>query len=446
MIRRYSSLVLLCLILLGVLSPYQRSLWSLPEELRIKEGAKYTLDFKPPFGVSVGPDRSGPGERRSPEIVVKPLGRNKGIQVTGQDTGVASLDVRFLGLIPLRQVRLAVVPETKVIPGGHSIGLVLKSKGVTVSKVVPVEGESGKRFDPAGDAGLRLGDVILRCNGVSINSDEHLSYLIEEAGRSGNYVRLEGKHPDGSTFDLKVKPVKCKKTGRYLIGAWVRDGMAGVGTLTFYDPDTGCYAALGHTVMDLESSRPVDIREGRIVKASVSAIDQGRRGRPGEKIGVFVDERDVIGSIDRNTRFGIIGTLNVEPVNPFFEKPISVALPEQVRIGPAEVFTVVEGQKIGRFRCEILKVKKQSDPGSKGIVIKITDPELLAKTGGIVQGMSGSPVVQDGTLVGAITHVFVNDPSKGYGVFAEWMLREAYGDSQVDIVGQGKRLHARRIA
>lgn len=446
MIRRHISLVLLCLIFLVVLSPYQRSLWSLPEELRIKEGSKYTLDFRPPLGVSVGLGQSGRDRTRSPEVLIRPLKRKNGIEVTSRDTGLTSLEVKFLGLIPLRQVRLAVVPEITVIPGGHSIGVVLKSRGVTVSKVVPVESDDGRRHNPAGDAGLREGDVILKCNGINVTSDEHLSYLIEKAGRSGSHVHLEGRRSDGSTFDLKVEPFRCKKTGRFLIGAWVRDGMAGVGTLTFYDPDTGCYAALGHTVMDLDMSRPVDIQEGRIVRASVSAIDQGRRGRPGEKIGVFVDEHDVMGNIDRNTKFGIIGTLHVPPANPFFKKPISVALPEQVRVGPAEVFTVVEGQEIRRFKCEILKVKKQSDPDSKGMVIRITDPELLSKTGGIVQGMSGSPVVQDGRLVGAITHVFVNDPSKGYGVFAEWMLKEAYGDSQVNIVGQEMRIHAKKIA
>jgi stage IV sporulation protein B len=431
---RRISLILLCLIILVVLSPYQRSLWKLPQELRIKEGIGYRLDFNPPIGVSIGLDKS---KTHAPPVLLKVVGRRDGIKVTGGDLGETSLEIKFLGLIPLRYVNVAIVPEIKVIPGGHSIGVVLRSKGVTVCKIVPVIDTNGRVNTPAEDAGLNEGDVILKCDGDPVTGDEQLSLLVQKAGRSGGEVCLEGRRSDGSLFELRVKPVRCKNTGRFLIGAWVKDKIAGVGTLTFFDPETGCFAALGHTVIDLETSRPVDIREGEIVKASVSAIDQGQRGRPGEKIGVFVEEDDVLGMIERNTRFGIIGTLRTPAGNPFFDEAISVALPEEVEAGPAEIYTVVEGQNIRAYKCEVVRVKKQNSPDGKGLIIKITDPKLLEKTGGIVQGMSGSPIIQEGKLIGAVTHVFVNDPTKGYGVFAEWMLKEVYTDPKTKIVGHG---------
>ena len=195
--------------------------------------------------------------------------------------------------------------------------------------------------------------------------------------------------------------------------------------MTFYEPLTGAYGALGHVITDSYTKKPIVIRSGEIVSANISGINSGQRGLPGEKLGTFLDGNDELGMITKNCEFGIYGTLNHLPKNIYFQEPIPVATSRQVKLGKALMYTVVEGGKIERFDIEIEHVSYQSRPASKGLIIKVVDPRLLRLTGGIVQGMSGSPIIQNGCLVGAVTHVFVNDPKKGYGVLAEWMINEA---------------------
>jgi stage IV sporulation protein B len=192
--------------------------------------------------------------------------------------------------------------------------------------------------------------------------------------------------------------------------------------MTFFDPQSRRYGALGHVIADMDTNRPIEIEDGQIVAASVSRIEPGKRGQPGEKIGTFSHNRDAIGTIDRNTPFGIMGYLFKPPECNLYSEPLPIAMMNEVRPGPAKIVTVISGRKLEEFDVEIVRVNPQPTPHAKGMVIKVVDRRLLAATGGIVQGMSGSPIIQDGRLVGAVTHVFVNDPTKGYGVFIEWMI------------------------
>jgi len=337
--------------------------------------------------------------------------------------GRLEMQFRLLGLLPLHRMTVNVVPETRVIPGGHSIGVLLHSRGVMVVGLAAIREPSGNKVNPAAKAGIMNGDIILRVNKRCVNSERQLRDEINRCGSKGLDLTLEIKRAD-KIFNVVLQPVFCTETGRYRIGLCIRDSAAGVGTLTFYDPASKKYGALGHMITDMNTGRRIDLVDGSIVEAAVQGIHQGRRGRPGEKIGLF-NGGGLKGNIIKNTPFGIFGTLERLPVNPFYRQPLPVALSYQVKKGPAQILTVLQENKMERFNIEILQVMPQARPDGKGMVIRVTDPRLLQTTGGIIQGMSGSPIIQNGRLIGAVTHVFVNDPSRGYGVLAEWMIREA---------------------
>ena len=195
--------------------------------------------------------------------------------------------------------------------------------------------------------------------------------------------------------------------------------------MTFYHPDSKKYGALGHVISDMDTKKPIVVDDGQIVRSTVTSIEKGSNGNPGEKLARFSSDKEIIGNIKRNSPYGIFGELNREIQNGIMDEPMPIALSHQVKEGPAQILTVVENDEVKLFDIEIVSTIPQKFPATKGMVIKITDPELLGKTGGIVQGMSGSPIIQNGKVIGAVTHVFVNDPTSGYGVHIEWMLNEA---------------------
>lgn len=225
---------------------------------------------------------------------------------------------------------------------------------------------------------------------------------------------------------MRVYPARVRDESGQVhlrLGVYLEDTAAGVGTLSFYHPASGRYAALGHMVTDSRTGEQAIINNGRIVPALIAGIRRGSKGQPGEKIGLFQERAPSLGIITKNSSIGIFGELtNLVASN---QPTLPVAMAHEVELGPAYIRTVIDGDKVEQFDVKIVKVNKQTKPGIKGMVIEITDPRLLEITGGIVQGMSGSPIIQNQKLVGVITHVFVNDPTRGYGVFAEWMVHEA---------------------
>lgn len=338
-------------------------------------------------------------------------------------TGHLQLQYLLFGLIPLKKIDVDVVPNVKVIPGGHSIGVMLQSQGVIVVGQSAVLDKQGKKNYPGKDAGIRLGDLILKVDGKEVKSDSDVAQIVNEVGTKGQEVQVTLRR--GNLVENKsVHPIYCQETKRYRIGLYVRDSAAGVGTLTFVIPVSGKYGALGHVINDADTNQKIDVAEGKVVASNIQSIQPGRKGQPGEKIGSFVQNSPFNGTILKNSRFGIFGYLKGEVVNPLYSEPMSVATESQVKTGPAKFLTVISGDKIEAFDISIERVL----PGradSKGMVIKVTDTRLLSSTGGIVQGMSGSPIIQDNKLVGAITHVFIQDATRGYGCFIEHMLREA---------------------
>lgn len=414
------------LVLSLIVAPQVLSLLGFPSHFKIIKGIDQSLEISFPFDVYISCDEPGQLIVNGQAIDGDSLKVNLSEPLNFQSKSLGQVDVNFklFGLIPIRRMEVKVVPEVKVYPGGHSIGVLLHADGVMVVENAYVEGEDGRRHYPARDAGIGPGDYLVEINGKKVLDKEDVGQAIYQSSKKGQPVQVKVRKADGSIDETSIQPVKNKQ-GTYMIGLFIEDGVAGVGTLSFYEPVSGRYGGLGHVIAEANTRRPIQIRSGEIVNANISGINSGQRGLPGEKLGTFLGGEDAMGKIDKNCDYGIYGKLNKIPRNPFFKEPIPVATSQQVEEGRASIYTVVNGNKIEKYTIEIERVYHQNRPATRGLIIKIVDPKLLQKTGGIIQGMSGSPIVQNGRLVGAVTHVFVNDPKKGYGVLAEWMIQKA---------------------
>jgi stage IV sporulation protein B len=396
---------------------------SIPHELRILQGASTALDIGLPSIATVTTSEpavvSVSGTQQDPATAHQKFP----LQLDSGRTGSANLQVKLFGVIPVKSVHVNVVPDLKVIPGGQSIGVKLKSSGIMVVgyNLVKTGSES---ISPAEQAQVKVGDIITAIDGKKVKSVEQAAEWINKAGKSSQSLEFSIKRQK-EHLKVKVKPLYDKDSDIYRIGLYIRDSAAGVGTLTFYQPDHQVFGALGHIITDVDTGQPIGVGEGQVVHSSVTSIERGENGTPGEKRGIFVEEDKVLGSITRNSDFGVFGKMSQAPDHGKITTAIPIALAEQVHEGKATILTVVDNQKVEEFEIQIVNVMRQKYPATKSMVIKVTDPRLLEKTGGIIQGMSGSPILQDGKVVGAVTHVFVNDPTQGYGVFIEWMLNEA---------------------
>lgn len=340
----------------------------------------------------------------------------------GVKPGNVSLELRLFGLIPLKRINVDVVPDIRLIPGGHSIGVLLRTEGVLVIGYSPVLKQNNKVSFPAREADIRVGDVIISINGIKVVSDDQVGRIIAETPKPQQGIKLSIAR-DGKMLQRVVYPQFCEDTKTYRIGLFIRDNAGGVGTLTFADPVSKKFGALGHVITDSETNQKLQIQDGKILAVSVENIQKGKPGTPGEKMGIFLENSE-FGNIEKNEMCGIYGTLNTELINEHYANPLPVAFSNQLSLGKAQILTVVNGQQIKKYDIEIEKILLGRRDG-KNMIIRITDQELLQAAGGIVQGMSGSPIIQDGKLAGAVTHVFVNDPTRGYGVFIENMLFEA---------------------
>ena len=299
--------------------------------------------------------------------------------------------------------------ERMLVPVGHTAGVKLFARGVLVVRLP--EDES-----PAKEGGLKEGDVILACDGNTITSTEQFQSLLQET--AGEAAELQ-VHRNGTTLRVSVDPEENEQ-GIYCIGAWIRDSMAGIGTITYYDPVSGIFGALGHGITDVDTMQLMPFSSGSVLPSSVKAVKKGSSGCAGELRGEF-DLAGTLGDLYANTECGVFGRLDAAAagVNP--KEAIPIGTP---KAGKAEIRANVKGDRVETYEIEILNVI--SNPvDSRDMVIAVTDRELIELTGGIVQGMSGSPIIQDGKLVGAVTHVLLNDAKKGYGISIETMLNAA---------------------
>lgn len=325
---------------------------------------------------------------------------------------------------PVKSIDVDVLPKKEVIPGGQSIGVKLNTEGVLVVGHHLIETEDGSN-SPGEVSGIEVGDMITHIDGHEIQRMSQVGEFVQAAGEENRKLVIKVKR-EKKVYEKELQPLKAKGEHSYRMGLYIRDSAAGVGTLTFYDPESGKYGALGHVISDVDTQKPIVVHDGQIIRSSVTSIEKGSNGDPGEKLASLSNQRDVLGTIEKNSSFGIFGTLNhADLKNNVRDEKMPISLSTHVKEGPAKILTVVEGEEVEEFDIEIVSSVPQKQPATKGMVIKVTDPRLLEATGGIVQGMSGSPIIQDGKIIGAVTHVFVNDPTSGYGCHISWMLDEA---------------------
>lgn len=308
------------------------------------------------------------------------------------------------------------VPEASagqmLVPVGHTIGIKMFARGVLV--VGLTSGSS-----PAKSCGLEKGDVILKCNGAAVTSTEQFQSMLQSS--QGGAVALQVSREDGRKT-MTVQPEQNDQ-GAWAIGAWIRDSMAGIGTMTYYDPATNTFGALGHGITDTDTAQLMPFSSGSILPSTVKAVKKGEAGSAGELRGDF-DLTACLGELSANTDRGVFGTLDSAEFAETLGPAMPVADPAEIRDGPATILSNVEGDAVREYSVEITKLSTGAgDP--RDLLVTVTDPELLAATGGIVQGMSGSPILQNGKFVGAVTHVLLNDPTKGYGIFIETMLENS---------------------
>lgn len=310
----------------------------------------------------------------------------------------------------------AEMPEVYV--GGEPLGFCLYCDGVVVIAVGNVHTQSGIT-NTIINGKIVAGDVVKKIDGVSIKSVETIEQEMQKQHKENKIVNLEVEH-DGTHANVEVLPAKDIMTNQYKLGLWVRDNSAGVGTLTYIRADNSRFGALGHSVCDIDTGTNLPIESGNIYKCNIIGVSSSKKGSAGELKGLFLKNGTVIGSIDTNNQFGVYG-LAGEGLISSTTKKVKVASKNQVQTGKATMICCLSGTIAKEYSIEIIKASKYYN-GNKGLVIRVIDPELINQTGGIVQGMSGSPILQNGMLVGAVTHVFLNDPTKGYGIYAESMI------------------------
>jgi len=335
-------------------------------------------------------------------------------QILAKDKENDSNNVRSVSVKPVSN-------DIMIYPGGQPIGVKLNTKGVLVVALSDLDNGNSKVASPAALAGIEIGDSIIKINGEIINNSEQISRVINSSDGGNITIEIERK---GEKLTKTVKPVKSLPDNYYKVGLWVRDSTAGVGTLTFYDEKSGIFGALGHPITDIDTGTILSVNSGEIVSSSINSLRKGTRGNPGELRGIFVNEDLILGNINKNTECGIFGKSNTKLINKY-NKPLPIAMQSEIKEGPAQILTTINGEEPSLYDVKIQKLLPQDSPGSKSMLICITDPILLEKTGGIVQGMSGSPIIQNGKIIGAVTHVLINKPDTGYGIYIEWMLKEA---------------------
>lgn len=319
--------------------------------------------------------------------------------------------ITALKIIPVKDIKINMTKRRFVAPGGDTFGIKLYTKGVIVVSIDSVTTSQGNA-DPAVSAGIKCGDIITHINDEPATSSQQMTEAIEGSGGSPLRLRIDR---NGEASELYLTPV-MSVNGKYKAGIWVRDSSAGIGTVTFYDDASGMFAGLGHGVCDVDTGKIMPLSNGEAVRAKVNGFYKSNAGNPGELCGVFTDI--ALGSLRVNHEMGVYGEL----LQPSGAKVIPVALENEVKPGKAQMITTIDGSGPQYYDIEITKIYPSSDLSARNMIIRVTDPVLLEKTGGIIQGMSGSPIVQNSMLVGAVTHVFVNSPDQGYAVFAGRML------------------------
>lgn len=399
---------------------YVKVLLTVPGEMVLIEGEEYTYDIDSLFPISVSADTEGilRINGKSVETSNNRLTASKPVSFSSDKGGSVKLNLHFFGILPIKTVNVDIVSSKEVVACGNTIGVKLKLQGILVIGISDVDC-NGQKIIPVRSSGIKPGNVITRINDKAVGSIDELVNAISNS--AGKPIKINYNNGN-ETAEARVLPVISSDDNEYHIGLWVRDSTAGIGTLTFCDMDTGRFGALGHGITDIDTGTLMSVKSGEIMESNILGVKMGKSGEPGELKGMFTDGFS-LGTILNNSNIGIYGKLHSGAMERIAGRVYPIGVRAEIKEGPASILSNIDGKKIEEYKILIQKVSRQNMNGSKGMIIKIADERLLSTTGGIVQGMSGSPIIQNGKIIGAVTHVLVNDPSRGYGIFIEAMLK-----------------------
>ena len=391
---------ILIIILLLIIYIYVCNISMLPNNIILIQGEQLKLDTI--LGINV----------KNAETMQASSNLNNSIV---DETGKMTLNLSLFNLFPVKAVTVNVIPKTSVIPLGKAIGMKMYTEGVLVVGMTEIEGKK-----PYENSGIETGDKIIEINNQEINNTDELIACVNSS--KGETVEIK-YISDTEEKVANIEPVKTANN-EYKLGLWVRDAAAGVGTLTFYEPSTGNFGALGHGINDVDTYELIDIANGELVTTNIVDIVKGQNGTPGEIRGT-IDNGITVGAIAKNTSFGVYGQIsNINRLNIDSSKAMEVANRNEIKTGKAEIICELENGTTKTYEIEIQKIFLENNENNKSMLIKINDEELIEKTGGIIQGMSGAPIIQNGKFIGAVTHVLVNDCKMGYAVFGDLMIKQ----------------------
>lgn len=398
--KTFKILLIVCLFFLYA---YVYNIAAIPQNIILLEGEK--INFKLALGLGLQNSDDYEATWVSSNLNKSKVGNNK-------------VELKLFNSIAVKDINVSVIPTTTVIPVGKAIGMKLYTKGVLVVGMSEIENEERIKEKPYENSGIEEGDSIIAINNEEINTTDE---LIQQVNNS-NGESLKIKYvKDDKILETSIVPVKTKED--YKIGLWVRDAAAGIGTLTFYEPSTNMFMSLGHGIIDIDTEEIVDISRGELVTANILSIIKGEKNKPGEIKG-SITKGVAIGDIYKNTKMGVYGNVKNRQYIDTTYNEMEVAERSEIKTGKATILCQLDSGAPQEYQIEIERIYLNNNTDNKSMLIKITDEELLNKTGGIIQGMSGAPIMQNGKFIGAVTNVLVKDPTKGYAIFGDLLIKQ----------------------
>lgn len=413
------------------------SYWDkIPSRIKIRAGVEQELDFRIPVSGEIY--RTGEGEEAAPVSAVSDLSKadektlenrkaadspeslhvdfTHTVKLKANQIDTYQMNLKLFGVLPYKSVDIEVIQDKMLIPSGIPIGIYVKTEGVLVVGIGEFENSRGEAVSPARYV-LQKGDYIIKSNGEQVENKKHFISMVEASEGEDMVLTIRR---GGEITDVMINAAE-NKMQEWKLGIWIRDNAQGIGTMTYEDTDD-TFGALGHGINDVDTSILMNLEEGVLYRTQIVGITRGAGGAPGELTGyIEYDSDNVIGEITENTVAGIFGVCDHTLLESTAFEPVPIALKQEIELGPAKIICSVSGEP-EFYDVEIVEVNQEHENVNRGIVIRVVDEKLLMLTGGIIQGMSGSPIIQNGKLVGAVTHVLVNDSTKGYGIFIEEML------------------------
>lgn len=329
------------------------------------------------------------------------------------------INYKLFNLFNIKRLKVNVLDPDRYFAGGETLGFSLQSKGVILIGGNYILSKNGIER-PFENSGLKTGDIITKINGIEINNSQDISKILENF--EGGSIRLTVNR-SGNIFEVDICPALDSMSNTYKLGLWVKEDAVGIGTLSFVNATTKRFGSLGHSINDSETNECIEVSGGNIYISKILGIKKGNSGKAGELIGTF-NRENVLGSVDKNCDYGVYGFVDCVEFVTKNKTSVDIGGRLSAKPGKAQILSALDGDEIKAYDIEIIKTNFQQSCNEKSMVIRVVDKELIAKTGGIVQGMSGSPIIQDGKLIGAVTHVFVNDATKGFGIYIDWMIEQ----------------------